>query len=119
MTPDWLTAFSALLTLVVVAVTAVAAFRQIRHMEEVGTLVRSGTLDLFLALLYFTPPADIWDIAVDYIVITRSSRGNLAFEHFEALVIMQRRYEARHGTSLFPRNVQRLELPTRYPVEAR
>jgi len=178
MSAEWLTAISSLMTLVVVAVAAFAALRQIRHMhaanqvaallpltekysqpemrasldylirdmktdledpevragvlarpaagkaraalpafnfyESVGALVRAGTLDLFLVLLYFTTPGEVWEIGEDYIALTRKTRGPEVFENFEALVILQRRYEKRHGTSLFPRGMQRLDLPDRY-----
>ncbi|HEY8320478.1 MAG TPA: hypothetical protein VIG46_01630 [Candidatus Baltobacteraceae bacterium] len=178
MSAEWLTAIASLLTLVVVAVAAFAALRQIRHMhsanqvaallpltekysesamrasldyaigelrkdledpevragvlarpaygkaraampifnfyESVGALVRAGTLDLFLVLLYFTTPGEMWEIGEDYIALTREGRGQEIFENFEALVILQRRYERRRGTSLFPRNMQRLPLSRRY-----
>jgi hypothetical protein len=175
---EWLTAIASLLTLMVVAVAAFAALRQIRHMhsanqvaallpltekysepsmrasldyalgelrgdledpevragvlarpaygkaraallifnfyESVGALVRAGTLDLFLVLLYFATPGEMWEVGEDYIALVRKNQGPEIFENFEALVILQRRYEKRHGTSLFPRNMQRLALPDRY-----
>jgi len=178
MSAEWMTAIASLLTLVVVAVAAFAALRQISHMhsanqvaallpltekysspemrdsldyaigsfrkdledpevragvlarpaygksrdalpifnfyESIGALVRAGTLDLFLVLLYFTTPGEMWEVGEDYIALTRSTRGPEVFENFEALVILQQRYEKRHGTSLFPRNMQRLEMSKRY-----
>lgn len=178
MSAEWLTAIASLLTLVVFAVAAFAALRQIRHMrsgnqvaallpltekysdpdmrasldyviaelrhdledpevragvlarpthgkarraqeifnfyESVGALVRSGTLDLFLVLLYFTTPGEMWEMGEDYIALIRATRGPEIFENFEALVILQRRYEKRNGTSLFPHSMQRLPLSCRY-----
>lgn len=82
--------------------------------ESVGALVRAGTLDLFLVLLYFTTPSEVWELGEDYIALTRKDRGPEIFENFEALVILQRRYERRHGTSLFPHSMQRLPVSRRY-----
>ena len=86
--------------------------------ESIGALVRSGTLDLFLVLLYFTTPGEMWEIGEDYIALTRETRGDEIFENFESLVILQQRYEKRHGTSLFPRTMQRLPRSRRYLGDA-
>ncbi|MDQ2991774.1 MAG: hypothetical protein M3R30_02995, partial [Candidatus Eremiobacteraeota bacterium] len=63
----------------VLAIPAAGQARQamicINFYESVGALVRAGTLDLFLVLLYFTTLADVWDFADDYIALTRSTRG--------------------------------------------
>lgn len=179
MTPEWLTAVSALATLFVIALTAYAGLRQIKHMrsgnqvaallplaekyqdpglqesmnyvlsdalkrdledaesrhgaetvpaagptrkampalnfyESVGALVTAGVLDLQLVLRYFVLPSEIWTLAGDYIAITRRRRGTDVFENFEAMVALERAYAARHGTSLYPRGLSRIEVVDGY-----
>ncbi len=178
-TAEWVTAASAFATLFVIALTAYAGLRQIRHMrsgnqvaallpltekysepalqeslqyvlsgalerdlrnedvrrgiqaipttgpgrkamtilnfyESVGALVGARVLDLDLVLRYFTLPSDLWALANDYIAITRRSRGPEVFENLEALVALEQRYAAKRGTSLYPRNLPRLEIQDSY-----
>jgi hypothetical protein len=179
---EWLTAASAFATLFVIAITAYAGLRQIRHMrsgnqvaallplaekyseldlqeslqyiisgalqrdlenedvrrgieaipttgpgrkamvianfyESVGALVTARVLDIDLILRYFTLPSDLWAAANDYIAITRRSRGSEVFENFEALVALEKRYAAKHGTSLYPRNLPRVEVRDSYAAK--
>lgn len=79
--------------------------------ESVGALVCAGALDLQLVLRYLTLPSEMWEIGGDFIALTRSSRSDEVFENFEALVAMQLAYEKRHGTSLYPRSLPRMNLP--------
>lgn len=181
MTPEWLTASSSVATLFVVALTAFAALRQIRHMrsgnqvaallpltekyqsnelqeslnyllgpmradleirehregvvsipshgtankakailnfyESVGALVTARVLDLELVLRYFTLPSEIWEISRDYVVLVRRLRGPEIFENLEALVVMERAYAQRHGSSRYPRGLPHLVLEDRWPSE--
>jgi len=182
MTAEWLTGISAFLTLFVVALTAYAALRQIKHMrsgnqvaallplaekyqtvemqeslqyilsgelsidlndpvarrgaesvpasgvlrkampvlnfyESVGALATAGVLDLELILRYFTLPSDLWEVAGDYIAIARRKRGPEIFENFEAMVALERRYTARHGSSLYPKGLQRINLQDSFAVD--
>jgi hypothetical protein len=179
MTAEWVTAASAFATFFVIALTAYAGLRQIRHMrsgnqvaallpltekyselemqeslqyvisgalqsdledesvrrgtqaipatgpgrkamtimnfyESVGALVTARVLDLDLVLRYFTLPSDIWTVGHDYIAITRRSRGIEVFENFEAMVALEQRFAAKHGTSLYPRHLPRLEVRDSY-----
>jgi hypothetical protein len=82
--------------------------------ESVGALVTARVLDVDLVLRYFALPSDLWTEASDYIAIARRSRGSEVFENFEALVALERRYAAKHGTSLYPRNLPRVETPDSY-----
>lgn len=82
--------------------------------ESVGALVTARVLDIDLVLRYFTLPSDLWSAANDYIAITRRSRGTEVFENFEALVALERRYAAKRGTSLYPRNLPRVETRDSY-----
>jgi hypothetical protein len=178
-TAEWLTAASAFATLFVIALTAYAGLRQLRHMrsgnqvaallpltekyseldiqesmqyvmsdalrrdlenedvrrgvqaipvtgparkamtilnfyESVGVLVTARVLDLDLVLRYFTLPSDLWELSHDYIAITRRSRGLEVFENFEAMVALERRYAGKHGTSLYPRDLPRVQTPDSY-----
>jgi len=79
--------------------------------ESVGALVCARALDLQLVLRYFTLPNEMWETGKDFIALTRSTRDNEVFENFEALVAMQVAYEKRHGTSLYPRGLPRMNVP--------
>lgn len=178
MSAEWLTAAASAVTMIVIAVTAYAALRQIRHMrsgnqvaallpliaeyqrpemqqslnyvletlakdledpavragvvsvpargpsreamrvlnfyESVGALVCARVLDLELILRYFTLPSDLWTLTVDYIALTRRSRGPEIFENLEAMVALELAYAKRHGTSRFPKHLARLDVPDRY-----
>ena len=80
--------------------------------ESVGALVCARALDLQLVLRYFTLPSEMWELGADFIALTRSNRGDEVFENFEALVAMQLAYEKRQGTSLYPRGLPRVALPS-------
>jgi hypothetical protein len=178
---EWLTAAASVATLLVVAVTAYAALRQIKHLrsgnqvaallplaeeyqapniqnsmnyvlgslrsdlndpvvragvtavpaeglarqalpcfnfyESVGALVGAGALDLELVLRYFLLPSDLWEIGLDYIALSRRSRGPEVFENLEALVAMEREYAKRHGTSRYPAGLPHLDVPDRWAPE--
>ena len=79
--------------------------------ESVGALVCAHALDLQLVLRYFTLPSEMWESGTEFIALTRRTRGNEVFEHFEALVAMQLAYEKRHGTSLYPRGLPHMPVP--------
>lgn len=85
--------------------------------ESVGALVAARVLDLELVLRYFTLPSDMWQLAGDYIAITRRKRGPDIFENFEAMVAMERRYTAKHGSSLYPKGLPRIPVADSYGVE--
>lgn len=182
MSAEWLTAISAFATLFVIALTAYAALRQIKHMrsgnqvaallpltekyqtlemqesmkyvlsgslqqdlrdrqhrlgaetipasgvtreamailnfyESVGALVAARVLDLDLVLRYFTLPSEIWQVASDYIAVTRRRRGPDIFENLEAMVALERRYTAKHGSSLYPKGLARIDLHDSFAAE--
>lgn len=94
-----------------------AAMPILNFYESVGALVTARVLDLNLVLRYFTLPSDLWEVAGDYIAITRRKRGREVFENFEALVALERRYTAKHGSSLYPRGLERLHLRDSFAAE--
>lgn len=85
--------------------------------ESVGALVTARVLDLDLVLRYFTLPSNLWEVAADYIAITRRKRGPDVFENFEALAALERRYTAKHGSSLYPKGLERLRLLDAFAAE--
>lgn len=85
--------------------------------ETVGALVTARVLDMELVLRYFTLPSSVWEIASDYIAITRRKRGTDVFENLEALVALERRYTAKHGSSLYPKRLPRVPVNDSFAVE--
>ena len=74
-------------------------------------------LDIDLVLRYFTLPSDMWERSSDYIAITRRRRGPDVFENLEALVALERRYTAKHGSSLYPKHLPRIPLTDPFAAE--
>ena len=85
--------------------------------ESVGALVTARVLDIELVLRYFTLPSDMWELSSDYIAITRRRRGPEIFENLEALVALERRYTAKHGSSLYPKHLPRIPLTDPFAAE--
>lgn len=85
--------------------------------ESVGALVTARVLDVELILRYFTLPSDMWEISSDYIAITRRKRGPDIFENLEALVALERRYTAKHGSSLYPKHLPRIPVIDSFAAE--
>lgn len=85
--------------------------------ESVGALVTARVLDIDLVLRYFTLPSDMWERSSDYIAITRRRRGPDVFENLEALVALERRYTAKHGSSLYPKHLPRIPLTDPFAAE--
>lgn len=85
--------------------------------ESVGALVTARVLDVDLVLRYFTLPSDMWELSSDYIAITRRKRGPDIFENLEALVALERRYTAKHGSSLYPKHLPRIPVTDSFAGE--
>lgn len=78
------------------------AMKAINFYESVGAMICARVLDLELVMRYFILPTEMWAIAEDYIALSRRTRGPEVFENFEAMVALEQKYAARHGTSLYP-----------------
>lgn len=84
------------------------AMKAINFYESVGAMICARVLDLELVMRYFILPSEMWAIAEDYIALSRRTRGPEVFENFEAMVALEQKYAARHGTSLYPSGLPRV-----------
>lgn len=91
------------------------AMKAINFYESVGAMVCARVLDLELVMRYFILPSDMWSVSQDYVALSRRSRGPEVFENFEAMVALEQRYAALHGTSLYPKGLP--HVPAREAAE--
>ena len=103
----------------VISVPATGPTREVAPLlnfyESCGALVLADVVDFELLLRYFLLPSEVWTFAQDYIELSRVTRGNEAFENIEALVMMEQKYAARHGISMYPKGLPRIPPRHRYP----
>lgn len=76
--------------------------------ESSGALVNAKVIELELLLRYFALPSEIWGACEEFIALVRSTAGDEVFENFESLVAMEHVYAAKHGTSMYPKNLPRI-----------
>lgn len=77
------------------------------YYERLGSYVKNR---LIAAELYLdcSSPAMYWDMLVPVIAVLRSKRGPSAYENFEYLVALEKRWDALHPNGNYPRGVERL-----------
>ncbi len=85
-----------------------AALPYINFCEMCGSLVCGGVIDLGVLLRYMPRASEAWSRSEDFVALSRKTRGTAAYEMFEAMVALEARYVARHGTSMYPKNLPRV-----------
>ncbi len=81
------------------------------YWENVGLLVRTGLVDLDLALnLYAANSCEAWDGLAPYAAILREKFGPAGWENFEYFVVLSQDWLAAHSKGTYPVGVRRIEL---------
>ncbi len=80
------------------------------YYERLGSYVKNGLIaaDLYLDC---SSPAMYWNMLAPVIAALRKVRGPSAYENFEYLVVLERRWDARHPEGNYPRGVPRIIIP--------
>jgi len=88
------------------------------YYERLGSYVKNRLISAELYLDCSSPEL-YWDILAPVIAVLRRQRGPSAYENFEYLVVLSRRWNAAHPQGNYPKGFERIAVPDPLAARAR